>query len=121
MARLCALRRRTRNAPTIAASVSTSIIAAVALITGETPNRSDPKIRSGKRLRPGARVKNDVMKSWNENVNASSPPARIAGASRGSVSSRERSGEGADASSPEARSAQFLQIEGGRFGMFVTL
>ena len=33
-------------------------------------------------------TKNDVMKSSNENVKASSPPARIAGASRGSVTWR---------------------------------
>ena len=61
---------------------------AVALTIGETPNRSDAKIRSGSVVVPAPETKNEVMKSSNENVNASNAPATTAGASRGSVTWR---------------------------------
>ena len=48
----------------------------------------DPEL-SGNVVVPAPATKNDVTKSSNENVNASSPPARIAGASRGSVTWRK--------------------------------
>jgi hypothetical protein len=68
--------------------VSASIIAAVALIAGETPKRSDAKMRSGSVVVPAPATKNEVRKSSNENVNASRPPASTAGVSRGSVTWR---------------------------------
>ena len=61
---------------------------AVALMSGEIPKRSDEKIRSGSVGVPAPATKNDVMKSSKENVNASRPPARIAGRRRGKVTTR---------------------------------
>ena len=69
--------------------MSARIITAAALMIGETPKRSDEKIRSGSVVEPAPETKNDVMKSSKENVNASSPPASTAGASAGSVTCRK--------------------------------
>jgi hypothetical protein len=44
----------------VAVSVSASIIVAVALTIGETPKRSDAKIRSGSVVEPAPATKNDV-------------------------------------------------------------
>src|SRR5687767_3100655 len=56
---------------------------------GETPKRSEEKIRNGRVVVPAPATKNDVTKSSNEKVKASRPPARMAGASRGSVTCRK--------------------------------
>ncbi len=46
--------------------MSPRIIAAVALIAGETPKRSNAKILSGNVVVPAPATKNDVTKSSNE-------------------------------------------------------
>ncbi len=63
----------------IAVSVSESIVAATALIIGETPKRSLENKFSGSVVEPTPETKKLSTKSSNEKVNASNPPASTAG------------------------------------------
>ena len=63
----------------IAVSVSVSIVAATALIMGETPKRSRENKFSGSVVEPTPETKKLKIKSSNEKVKASNAPASIAG------------------------------------------
>ena len=65
-----------------------SIIVAAALRSGLRPKRRPDRIRSGQVSLPAPAVKFEITTSSKENVNESIAPARIAGASRGSVTWR---------------------------------
>jgi hypothetical protein len=64
---------------------TTSMNVPIALIVGVTPKRIADQIRTGSGCGDSPVVKNDSTKSSNESANTSSPAARIAGHSAGSV------------------------------------
>src|SRR6266852_6345538 len=84
-------RRTMRDAVKMHVSVTTSMTVATALTTGEMPNRSIEKILSGSVVEFAPDTKKVSTKSSNENVNASRPPARMAGYRSGIVMRRSAS------------------------------
>ena len=57
----------------------------IALISGETPNRTFENIRTGNVVEPGPAIKKVITKSSNDNVKANKAPETIPGANNGRV------------------------------------